>query len=54
MAIPIITEQDFEREVLRSKLPVLVNFYADGLRSAKQLHRRSRLLQENSMARPKW
>lgn len=29
MAIPIITEQDFEREVLRSELPVIVNFYAD-------------------------
>lgn len=25
----VLTEDDFEREVLRSKLPVLVDFYAD-------------------------
>jgi len=29
MAIPVIEERDFEREVLRSELPVLVDFYAD-------------------------
>src|SRR6185295_2223477 len=29
MALPVITDQDFEREVLRSELPVLVDFYAD-------------------------
>ena len=29
MAIPIVEERDFEREVLRSELPVLVDFYAD-------------------------
>ena len=29
MALPVITDQDFEREVLRSELPVLIDFYAD-------------------------
>ena len=29
MALPVIAEQDFEREVLRSELPVLIDFYAD-------------------------
>ena len=29
MAIPVVAEQDFEREVLRSELPVLIDFYAD-------------------------
>ncbi|HEX9296023.1 MAG TPA: thioredoxin [Polyangiaceae bacterium] len=29
MAIPVIEERDFEQEVLRSELPVLVDFYAD-------------------------
>jgi thioredoxin len=29
MAIPVVEERDFEREVLRSELPVLVDFYAD-------------------------
>jgi thioredoxin 1/putative thioredoxin len=29
MPIPVISEQDFEREVLRSELPVLIDFYAD-------------------------
>lgn len=28
MAIPIVEERDFEREVLRSELPVLVDFFA--------------------------
>src|SRR3954469_24649980 len=28
-ALPVIEERDFEREVLRSELPVLVDFYAD-------------------------
>ena len=29
MPVPLISEQDFEREVLRSELPVLIDFYAD-------------------------
>jgi thioredoxin 1/putative thioredoxin len=29
MAIPVVEERDFEREVLRSDKPVLVDFYAD-------------------------
>src|SRR5262249_41223518 len=29
MALPVVGEQDFEREVLRSELPVLIDFYAD-------------------------
>lgn len=29
MAIPVIEERDFEREVLRNEQPVLVDFYAD-------------------------
>ena len=29
MALPVIAEQNFEREVLRSELPVLIDFYAD-------------------------
>jgi thioredoxin 1/putative thioredoxin len=29
MALPVIAEQEFEREVLRSELPVLIDFYAD-------------------------
>jgi thioredoxin len=29
MALPIVEERDFEREVLRSELPVLVDFFAD-------------------------
>jgi len=29
MALPVIEERDFEREVLRSEQPVLVDFYAD-------------------------
>jgi thioredoxin 1/putative thioredoxin len=29
MAIPVIEEHDFEREVLHSELPVLVDFFAD-------------------------
>jgi thioredoxin len=29
MAIAVVEERDFEREVLRSELPVLVDFYAD-------------------------
>jgi thioredoxin 1/putative thioredoxin len=28
-SLPVIEERDFEREVLRSELPVLVDFYAD-------------------------
>lgn len=29
MPVPVISEQDFEREVLRSELPVLIDFTAD-------------------------
>jgi thioredoxin 1/putative thioredoxin len=29
MALPVITEQEFEQEVLRSELPVLVEFYSE-------------------------
>ena len=29
MALPVITDNDFEREVLRSELPVLIDFFAD-------------------------
>src|SRR5262249_9694345 len=29
MPVPFVSEQDFEREVLRSELPVLIDFYAD-------------------------
>lgn len=29
MPVPTISEQDFEQEVLRSELPVLIDFYAD-------------------------
>ena len=29
MPLPVVAEQDFEREVLRSELPVFVDFYAD-------------------------
>lgn len=29
MALPVVAEQDFEREVLRSELPVFIDFYAD-------------------------
>ena len=28
MALPIVTEKDFEREVIRSTIPVLVEFFA--------------------------
>lgn len=29
MALPVVSEQQFEQEVLRSEVPVLVDFYAD-------------------------
>ncbi len=29
MALPVIADKDFEREVLRSELPVLIDFFAD-------------------------
>src|SRR6185295_12471079 len=29
MGLPVVAEKDFEREVLRSELPVLIDFYAD-------------------------
>lgn len=37
MAIPLISEQEFEREVLRAELPVLVDLYADWCQPCKQL-----------------
>src|SRR4249920_1372049 len=37
MAIPLVAEQDFEREVLRADLPVLVDLYADWCQPCKQL-----------------
>ncbi|MCW1967942.1 MAG: thioredoxin domain-containing protein [Anaerolineae bacterium] len=37
MAIPIITDQNFEQEVRNSQTPVLVYFYADGVASCKQV-----------------
>jgi thioredoxin 1 len=37
MPIPLVTEQDFEREVLRAGLPVLVDLYADWCQPCKQL-----------------
>jgi len=37
MPIPLVAEQDFEREVLRADLPVLVDLYADWCQPCKQL-----------------
>jgi thioredoxin 1/putative thioredoxin len=37
MPIPLVAEQDFEREVLRANLPVLVDLYADWCQPCKQL-----------------
>jgi thioredoxin 1 len=37
MPIPLLAEQDFEREVLRSGIPVLVDLYADWCQPCKQL-----------------
>jgi thioredoxin 1 len=37
MPIPLVAEQDFEREVLRAGLPVLVDLYADWCQPCKQL-----------------
>src|SRR5436190_814728 len=37
MPIPLVSEQDFEREVLRAQLPVLVDLYADWCQPCKQL-----------------
>jgi thioredoxin 1 len=38
MPIPLITEAQFESEVLRAELPVLVDLYADWCQPCKQLH----------------
>jgi thioredoxin len=37
MSIPLVAERDFEREVLRAELPVLVDLYADWCQPCKQL-----------------
>jgi thioredoxin len=37
MAVVTVTEQDFEQQVLRSELPVLVDLYADWCQPCKQL-----------------
>ena len=37
MKIPLVPEADFEREVLRSELPVLIDLYADWCAPCKQL-----------------
>ena len=37
MPIPLVSEQDFEREVLRAEVPVLVDLYADWCQPCKQL-----------------
>ena len=37
MPLQLVTEQDFEREVLRAELPVLVDLYADWCQPCKQL-----------------
>lgn len=38
MALQRVTEADFEQEVLRSQLPVLVDLYADWCEPCKRLH----------------
>jgi thioredoxin 1 len=37
MPIPLVSEQDFEREVLRAEVPVLVDLYADWCQPCKAL-----------------
>ena len=53
MALPVIAEQDFEREVLRSELPVLIDFTPTGARPAKRSRPRSRPSRASSRARPR-
>lgn len=37
MALPLVSEQDFEQQVLRAELPVLLDLYADWCEPCKQL-----------------
>ena len=39
MSVPVVEERDFEQQVLRSELPVLVDFYADWCVSCKEMER---------------
>ncbi len=38
MGLPVVAEKDFESRVLRSELPVLVDFYADWCAPCKQMN----------------
>src|SRR6476619_5095547 len=37
MAVALVSEQEFEQQVLRSELPVLIDLYADWCQPCKQL-----------------